>query len=986
MGSVLLSVRRSTLAFALVVVSGLSGSVAAQTTPPDEIVLWTSRAGDGDVHGDWRRISDSSAAGGYALESPQLGRSRVDPALASPTNYFEIAFTAKGATAYHLWIRMRALNNSTANDSVHVQFSDSVAASGSPTMRIGTSSSAEPVLQNGSGGQPPRGWGWTDNGWGSLGTPIYFAADGTHVVRVQQREDGAIIDQIVLSASTYSSTPPGSRRDDTRILPATGGGATAPSTSTVVIRPATAAAGRMFGSWQLVADSTAASGQAVRNPNANATTIAPAVSNPASYLEASFTASAGRAYHVWVRMRADDNSISNDSVHLQFSGSVTSGGSPTARIGTTSSLEAILQAGSSGAAPKGWGWTDNGWGSLGSHIYFATTGTQTIRVQPREDGATIDQIVISPDTFLTSSPGWRQDDQTVIPAQGQTTPTNLPPTVTLTSPISAATFTAPATITLGASASDPENRLSRVEFYNGSTLLNSDSTAPYAYTWSGVAAGSYQLRAVAVDADGGSGGSTTVEVSVSAPSANQPPSVALTAPANGAAFTAPATIALTATAADPEGRLARVDFYNGSTLLGSDTTAPFSYSWNGVAAGTYGLGAIARDSDGGSTSSATVSVTVTGASVLPNGQQNQDIGGPAIAGSVQYGNGTYTIRAAGVDIWGTSDQFHFVYRQVTGDVDITARVASLQAVDPWSKAGVMIRETLTGGSRHAFAHATPANNYFLTRRFNISDVSSTTAAASGGSPPGWVRLLRRGNTFDMYRSTDGLTWTAYDSIQISMASTVYVGLAVTSHNASTATTAVLDNLAVTTQANLPPTVTLTAPVTGFSYTAPAAITLTATATDPDGQLAKVDFYNGSTLLASDTTSPFSFTWSGVAVGSYQLRAVATDVGGASASSAIATVAVSTATSTTRRVAFNVSVDHAIVTSYLLEVFPSTANPATATAMTSSDLGKPTPSGTNEIVVDRTTFLNSLAPGNYLITVASIGSGGTSRSAAITFTR
>ena len=79
-------------------------------------------------------------------------------------------------------------------------------------------------------------------------------------------------------------------------------------------------------------------------------------------------------------------------------------------------------------------------------------------------------------------------------------------------------------------------------------------------------------------------------------------------------------------------------------------------------------------------------------------------------------------------------------------------------------------------------------------------------------------------------------------------------------------------------------------------------------------------------------------------------------------------------------------DHAIVSRYLLEVFPSTADTATATALTSSDLGKPTPSSTNQIIVDRTTFLNGLAPGSYRITVAAIGSGGKTRSAAISFTR
>ena len=85
-------------------------------------------------------------------------------------------------------------------------------------------------------------------------------------------------------------------------------------------------------------------------------------------------------------------------------------------------------------------------------------------------------------------------------------------------------------------------------------------------------------------------------------------------------------------------------------------------------------------------------------------------------------------------------------------------------------------------------------------------------------------------------------------------------------------------------------------------------------------------------------------------------------------------------------AFTASVDHATVTNYLMEVFPSTADPATATAIASSDLGKPTPGSGNEIIVDRTTFLNGLAPGNYLITVASVGSGGSSRSAATAFTR
>jgi hypothetical protein len=128
-----------------------------------------------------------------------------------------------------------------------------------------------------------------------------------------------------------------------------------------------------------------------------------------------FEAAAGQPYHVWIRMRAQGNSTGNDSVHLQFNDSVTAASEPYARIGSASSAEFVLQAGPTGAAPRGWGWTENGWGSPGPHIYFASSGTHTLRIQQREDGPEIDQIVISPDTFLTASPGARRDDMVILP-------------------------------------------------------------------------------------------------------------------------------------------------------------------------------------------------------------------------------------------------------------------------------------------------------------------------------------------------------------------------------------------------------------------------------------------------------------------------------------------------------------------------------------------------------------------------------------------
>ena len=193
---------------------------------------------------------------------------------------------------------------------------------------------------------------------------------------------------------------------------------------------------------------------------------------------------------------------------------------------------------------------------------------------------------------------------TVQPAPNQA------PSVTLTSPANGATFTAPATITLTATASDPENQLARVEFYQGSTLLGTDTSSPYSFTWSSAPAGSYTLTAVASDADGATDDLVGRVDHRRGRRTSRRPST-LTSPANGATFTAPATITLTATASDPENQLARVEFYRGSTLLGTDTSSPYSFTWSSAPAGSYTLTAVASDADGGTDDLVGVSITVS---------------------------------------------------------------------------------------------------------------------------------------------------------------------------------------------------------------------------------------------------------------------------------------------------------------------------------------------------------------------------------------
>jgi regulation of enolase protein 1 (concanavalin A-like superfamily) len=428
--------------------------------------------------------------------------------------------------------------------------------------------------------------------------------------------------------------------------------------------------------------------------------------------------------------------------------------------------------------------------------YFSTNGVnwQRVGTDTLSMGDTV-YVGFPVTTQNSSSAGATLDSVTVIAASSP----NAPPAISITAPSANAQYTAPASITIDATATDPESAMLSVDFYANQTLISRDTTAPYSATFATSTAADYSLTAVAHDADGNSTTSAGVPVTVRSP-ANQVPAVDLTSPTTGAQFAAGATINLAANASDPENQLTKVEFFRDGTLIGTDATAPYSFSWTNVAAGTYSLTAKAYDNGGGIGTSTAVGVTV-GAS------------------------------------------------------------------------------------------------------------------------------------------------------------------------------------------NAPPSVNLTSPANGASFTAPATINLTAAASDPENQLTKVEFLNGATVVGTDTTTPYSFSWEGVAAGTYSLTARAYDSAGAAATSAAVTVTVGTVTSAPKLVVFTASADHATnVSSYFFEVFASGANPAAATAIASSDLGKPTPAANNDITVDRSALFTALAPGNYVATVTAVGPGGRTQGTGVAFTR
>jgi regulation of enolase protein 1 (concanavalin A-like superfamily) len=188
---------------------------------------------------------------------------------------------------------------------------------------------------------------------------------------------------------------------------------------------------------------------------------------------------------------------------------------------------------------------------------------------------------------------------------------------------------------------------------------------------------------------------------------------------------------------------------------------------------------------------------------LPEPWSAQDIGAVGLSGSASYSNGTFTVNGAGADIWGTADSFHYVHQPVSGDVEIVARVASLQNTSTYAKAGVMLRASLAANAAHVILDVTPNGTIEFMRRVSTGGSTAWLAGASD-APPAWLKLVRSGTTLTGYVSSNGTSWEAVGTTTLSIGTSAHAGLVVTSHDTSSRTTATFSNVAVTTTGSTPP--------------------------------------------------------------------------------------------------------------------------------------------------------------------------------------
>lgn len=201
------------------------GSQAARVVPVDslcapsvaEIVIRACDISQRKLNGSWTLAADETSPNGIKLAMAVYGPKAPDGPLADPADYLDLTFSARARTPYRLWLRMRASDDSSESDSVWVQFSDAQVR-GRAAYRIGSGDALLVELEV-CPGCGLSGWGWQDSSWSERQpATITFGAGGTHTLRIQAREPGVQIDQVVLSPVLYLEHAPGFSRDDPTVL------------------------------------------------------------------------------------------------------------------------------------------------------------------------------------------------------------------------------------------------------------------------------------------------------------------------------------------------------------------------------------------------------------------------------------------------------------------------------------------------------------------------------------------------------------------------------------------------------------------------------------------------------------------------------------------------------------------------------------------------------------------------------------------------
>jgi len=195
-----------------------------------------------------------------------------------------------------------------------------------------------------------------------------------------------------------------------------------------------------------------------------------------------------------------------------------------------------------------------------------------------------------------------------------------------------------------------------------------------------------------------------------------------------------------------------------------------------------------------------VAYTETYTGGLPFPWNNEDIGSVGVNGSTTFTNGIFTVQGSGVDIWGSSDSFQFAYQPWSGNGQIVAEVGSINAANPWAKAALMFRTSLAANSANGIIFVSPTEGVSMQSRTTTGG-STATVNTIPGTAPYWISLVLSNNVLTGYASPDGMNWTPVGTNIISLGTSFYVGMAVTSKSNSVLNTSTFSNVSVSSVAS-----------------------------------------------------------------------------------------------------------------------------------------------------------------------------------------
>jgi hypothetical protein len=182
---------------------------------------------------------------------------------------------------------------------------------------------------------------------------------------------------------------------------------------------------------------------------------------------------------------------------------------------------------------------------------------------------------------------------------------------------------------------------------------------------------------------------------------------------------------------------------------------------------------------------------------VPAPWKGTDIGEVGADGADGFLNGVFTLHGSGGDVWGSADAFHYVSRPLDSDGTIVVHLAEQENSNEWAKAGLMLRGSRNADAQNAFLFNAPGHGIVFQTRTQTGGGTNSTGDHSGFSPTPWLKLTRAGNKVTASASTDGQAWTEIGAANIPFGSTVYAGLAMTSHSVGAISVAKFDNTALT---------------------------------------------------------------------------------------------------------------------------------------------------------------------------------------------